>query len=140
MVPPDEFPAFLAGCRSTLDDEDFGVVEDTYWAAYAQALHLAESTASLEKLERDLGWFVRELLRDAPTLDEMLVKLRGAQAALFLEGHLLGVDRESLAAGYAATPRARLNEATARRLRRLAIRGWPPWPSSPWRGGPIRPS
>jgi hypothetical protein len=119
-VPSDEFPAFLAACRSVLSDEDFAMVEARYWAAYEAGLALVREESGLAAVEKKLGAFVRDLLRDAPTLDEMLVMLRGAQAALFLRRYLLGIDRESLAAGYAAIPRPRLDEATARRLRRLA--------------------
>ena len=83
-VPPDEFPLFLARCRELLSSKDFRLVETRYWGAYNEARVWArDGEATITELQRELSPFVWEQTKGAVSIDEMLVCLRGAQAALF---------------------------------------------------------
>jgi hypothetical protein len=94
-VPLVEFPLFRDACRQLLPPERFGPVDESYSEAL---LHTRRWLADNTPDETKAVSYLRKLAADAPNLDELLTRLRGAQEAFFLDWWLLKVDLEAFAA------------------------------------------
>ena len=117
-VPDDEFPTFLTTCQAVLPADHFQQVSNAYWSAHqTTATHLSKYAAA----DRDaLAELLSGLLAPCTSLDEMLARARGAQAAAFLPGWLIKVNAEALAGAFSATPISPLNNETCDALRQYS--------------------
>jgi hypothetical protein len=120
-VPDDEFPTFLASCYELLDRASYGRVEASFRAAINESSSwLAAQSDPAPPATEKIAAHLHALIRNAPTLEERLVRLRAAQVAFYQEGYLINVNRDGLAGGYFVTPLAPLDAATCARLRVLS--------------------
>jgi len=89
-VPNDDFPTFIAACKSLLSGDDFERVA----ARYAQAVH--ETAAALRGFKEvppaDAAALLRTLTESCSSAYEALVVVRGAASLLFLADLLVAVD------------------------------------------------
>jgi DNA transposition AAA+ family ATPase len=113
-VPLVEFPRFRASCRDLLSSDRFAAVDETYRAA---AITTSSWLGANEPTEASATVFVRQLIEDSPTLDDVLIRLRAAQTAFFLDWWLLKVDPEALAAARDEEALSPLTPEAARLLR-----------------------
>lgn len=135
-VPLVEFPLFRAACRDLLAPERFAAVD----RSYREALTATRSwIASTTPTETDAVSYVRCLIERSPTLDDVLTRLRGAQAAFFIDWWLLKVDLDALAGARDEDALSPLTPDAARLLRHysstthaalalLVLAGRPPLP------------
>jgi hypothetical protein len=119
-VPEEEFPTFLATCRALLAPSAFATVADVYWDTY-RGTNSWFATASNGRTQVDVLDLARQIattIRGCDDTSEVLVRLRGTQAAALLHSYLIKVRPDALAGAYVPTP---LSAVTAQRAARLRI-------------------
>jgi hypothetical protein len=111
-VPDDEIPYFRDACRRALAPAGLREVEETA----VKAIHATRRwLCRTERVtEASAAAFLVELTSSICDVNEELVLLRGAQAALWRAGWLLKVDASLLAAARGAEPDVPLEEARER--------------------------
>lgn len=128
-VPAEEFYTFRAACRRLLTPANFERVDRTFCES------VRRTSAALEPWKPkprgpmppplrlgDVGVQLQNLLVDSSGSAEALVRLRGAQAAYFREGWLVGFQPPLVPPDSGLVPLGpRLDPATASRLRRLCV-------------------
>ena len=120
-VPDAEFPLFRATAARLLDPAAFAQVDTVYRDAYARAR--GHDAALRHASGGDCaGAVLQQLTIDAASADEVLTRLRAAQAGLFADGLLLDLRpvRHPPWELRAGCLRPRLDHATVARLRGLA--------------------
>ena len=120
-VPDAEFPLFRAAAARLLDPAAFAQVNTVYCDTYARAR--GHNAALRQASGGDCARAVlQQLTIDAASADEVLTRLRAAQAGLFADGLLLDLRpvRHPPWELRAGCLRPRLDHATAARLRGLA--------------------
>jgi hypothetical protein len=121
-VPLVEFPLFRAACRDLLPSDRFDRVDRTYREALASTRRwIAETTPT----EASVACYLRGLIADAETLDDVLTRLRGAQVAFFLDWWLLKVDIDALAGARDEDSLSPLTPETVRLLRHYSSTTYP---------------
>jgi hypothetical protein len=92
-VPFDSFLTFRAACRSALDPDPFARVDEVYQRAFDLAAEwwVNDEIGAADHEEAVLT-ALRNTVHGCTTVDEMVVVLRGFQAASFRAGWLVSVD------------------------------------------------
>jgi hypothetical protein len=121
-LPDDSFLTFRAACSEVLPREQFAKADAVYrrafWATHTW-YRRARPTRSRTVVARQL----RAVVTSSTSAAETLVRLRGAQAAHFLEGFL--VDAMTVTwPPLVDVPHVGLSRTVARRLRRLVTPTW----------------
>jgi hypothetical protein len=120
-VPDAEFPLFRATAARLLDPAAFAQVDTVYRDTYARARGHAGALRHASGGDC-AGAVLQQLTIDAASADEVLTRLRAAQAGLFADGLLLDLRpvRHPPWELRAGCLRPRLDHATTARLRGLA--------------------
>lgn len=125
-VPDVEFPLFRAAARRLLAPDAFARVDGVYCATYTRARTHAPTlrsprTAGATAADR-VESVLQQLTIDATNVDEVLTRVRAAQAGLFAEGLFLDLAPRPSPTWGLSTIRLepRLDHPTVTRLRGLA--------------------
>jgi hypothetical protein len=132
-VPSTDFPTFRAACRKLLDQASFDLVDERYNQAFSAARSwLRDHTSDwrvashpLDSVDVDaVAALLQRLTVTSSSPSETLVRLRGAQAGLFLHGVLVTLDLSARSMLGSMELRATLSPAMATRLRGLCTPEW----------------
>jgi hypothetical protein len=123
-VPADDFTVFRSSCRRLLDPASFALVDQLYCASMDQTNTWLDEQgvqwlASKPIDELPIQPFLHQLTAASTSPAETLVRLRGAQAALFLRGILLSLRSQPATSIHLADLHPRLDRTTIARLRGL---------------------
>jgi hypothetical protein len=123
-VPADDFPVFRATCRRRLDTASFALVDQVYCASMDQTSdwltqQLGRTWFIRSTAELPIQSFLQHLVLVSTSPQETLVRLRGAQAALFMRGILLTVQPGPSGMARLADLHTRLDPTVIARLRGL---------------------
>jgi integrase len=123
-VPADDFTVFRAACRRLLTPASLALVDKLYCASMDQTNSWLDEqgvqwAASRSIDELPMRPFLHRLTAACVSPAETLVRLRGAQAALFLRGILLSLRWQPGTSIHLADLRTRLDRTTITRLRGL---------------------
>jgi hypothetical protein len=123
-VPADDFTVFRAACRRLLNPASFALVDQLYCASMDQTNTWLDEqgvqwAASKSIDELPIQPFLHQLTAASVSPAETLVRLRGAQAALYLRGILLSLRWQPGTSIHLADLRIRLDRTTITRLRGL---------------------
>jgi hypothetical protein len=119
QVPDDDFTTFLDTCGRVLKRSAAKRVDSAFERGRALA-------ATIAKADGGSGWqsSVRELLDDPSNLPEAVARVRGAQAALFLDGLWLRLDQRLFALRWESQAQLELTPALAAAINRYASTQW----------------
>jgi hypothetical protein len=132
-VPSADFPTFRAACRKLLDAASFQRVDELYNQTFSAARdwvrdHVSDWTVPsrpVDSIDTDaVAALLQRLTVTSSSPSETLVRLRGAQAGLFLHGILVTLDLSARSMIGTIDLRATLSPAMATRLRGLCTPEW----------------
>jgi hypothetical protein len=135
-VPSVDFPTFRAACRKLLDAASFQRVDELYNQTFSAARdwvrdHVSDWTIPshpvhpVDSIDTDaVATLLQRLTVTSSSPSETLVRLRGAQAGLFLHGILVPLDLSAHSMIGTMDLRATLSPAMATRLRGLCTPEW----------------